>query len=170
MGFRMTAPAPPETGASRGRVFPARGSNHSTSPEESYTCAFRRKRAEHPASNSNSASRAKPHVESVGTLAVAVAVKVNVERLLAVFGSGVVETTVAVLSNGPDEPGPTTTSVIVAELAEPLEGIVPREQVTVPMLEEQGDVAETNVVPAGKMSVTVTPAAVLGPAFLTTMV
>jgi hypothetical protein len=95
---------------------------------------------------------------------------VYVERLLAVFGSGVVETTVAVLSNGPDEPGPTTTSVIVAELAEPLEGIVPREQVTVPMLEEQGDVAETNVVPAGKMSVTVTPAAVLGPAFLTTMV
>jgi hypothetical protein len=95
---------------------------------------------------------------------------VYVDRLLAVFGSGVVETTVAVLSNGPDELGPTTTSVIVAELAEPLEGIVPREQVTVPMLEEQGDVAETNVMPAGKMSVTVTPAAALGPAFLTTMV
>jgi hypothetical protein len=95
---------------------------------------------------------------------------VNVERLLAVFGSGVVETIVAVLSNDPVELGIVTTSVIVAELAEPLAGIVPREQVTVPTLEEQGDVAETNVVPAGKMSVTVTPAAALGPVFLTTMV
>jgi hypothetical protein len=94
---------------------------------------------------------------------------VYVERLLAVFGSGVVETTVAVLSNDPLELGPTTTSVIVVELAEPLEGIVPREQVTVPMLAEQGDVAEKNVVPAGRMSVTVTPAAEAGPAFLTTM-
>ena len=100
-------------------------------------------------------------------LGVPVAVKVYVARLLAVFGSGVVETTVAVLSNDPGELGPTTTSVIVVE---PPEAIVPREQVTVPTLKEQGDVAETNVVPAGRMSVTVTPAAEAGPAFVTTMV
>jgi len=92
---------------------------------------------------------------------------VYVERLLAVFGSGVVETTVAVLSNDPDELGLVMTSVIVAE---PPEAIVPRLQVTVPMLEVQGDVAETNVLPAGRMSVTVTPAAEAGPAFVTTMV
>jgi hypothetical protein len=84
-----------------------------------------------------------------------------------VFGSGVVETTVAVLSNEPVEFGLVTTSVIVVK---PPEAIVPREQVTVPRLKEQGDVAETNVVPAGKMSVTVTPAAALGPVFLTAMV
>jgi len=135
-----------------------------------YTCALRPNRAAHPASNSSGASRAKPQVESAGTAALALVVTVYVERLLAVFGSGVVETTVAVLSNDPSALGLVTTSVIVAELDEPLEGILPREQVTVPELEEQGDVAETNVVPAGKTSVTVTPAAAEGPAFVTVRV
>jgi hypothetical protein len=92
---------------------------------------------------------------------------VYVERLLVVFESGVVETTVAVLSNDPDELGLVTTSAMVVE---PPEAMVPRAHVTVPTLEEQGDVAETNVVPTGKMSVTATPAAALGPEFLTTMV
>ena len=88
--------------------------------------------------------------------------------MLAVFGSaGDVETTVAVLSNDPGELGLIMTRLIVTE---PPEAIVPREQVTVPTLEEQGDVAETKLVPAGRMSVTVTPAAEAGPAFVTTMV
>jgi hypothetical protein len=133
----------------------------------SYACAFRPSRAEQPASNSNSASSARPQVESVGTDADEDTVTVYVERLLVVFESGVVLTTVAVLSNGPNELGLVRTSAMVVE---PPEAIVPRAQVTVPTLEEQGDVAETNEVPAGKMSVTVTPAAALGPAFLTTMV
>jgi hypothetical protein len=132
-----------------------------------YARALRLNSTEHPASNSNSASSAKPQVESVGTAAEGDAVTVYVERLLVVFGSGVVETTVAVLSNDPAELGLVRTSAMVVE---PPEAIVPRAQVTVPTLEEQGDVAETNEVPAGKMSVTVTPAAEAGPAFLTTMV
>ena len=64
-------------------------------------------RAEHPASSS--ASRAKPHVESAGTLAGPEIVKDAVERLLDVFESGVVETTVAVLTTDPAL-GATTTS------------------------------------------------------------
>ena len=62
----------------------------------------------------------------------------------------------------------------MAELPAPLEGIVPREQMTV-LVPEQDDpagdgVAETYVVPAGRMSVTVTAAADMGPAFLTVRV
>jgi len=96
-----------------------------------------------------------------------VTVTVAVEELLAETGSGVVETTTAVLTTDPYPPlGLVTTSVIVVE---PPESIVPREQVTVPKLAEQGDVAETNVVPAGRRSVTVTAAAEAGPKFLTRM-
>jgi hypothetical protein len=107
-------------------------------------------------------------LDSVGALgAGAVTVTVHVEWLLAVFGSGVVETTVAVLATGPGELGPATTSVIVA--VPPL-AIVPREQVTalVKVQDPWVDVAKTNVVPAGRMSVTVTPAAEPGPPFKTT--
>ena len=64
-------------------------------------------RAEHPASSS--ASRAKPQVESAGTLAEPEIVKDAVERLLDVFEFGVVETTVAVLTTDPAL-GATTTS------------------------------------------------------------
>jgi hypothetical protein len=103
----------------------------------------------------------------VGALgAGAATVTVHVEWLLAVFGSGVVETTAAVLATAPDELGPPTMSVMVA--APPL-AIVPREQVTALVKEQDPcvDVAETNVVPAGRMSVTVTLAAEPGPAFET---
>ena len=82
-------------------------------------------RAEHPASSS--ASRAKPQVESAGTLAEPEIVKDAVERLLDVFDSGVVETTVAVLTTGTDMRGLTTTSTTVAE---PPAATVPREQLT----------------------------------------
>ena len=68
-------------------------------------CAFRTNRIAHPASNS--ASTPKPQVESVGTVGTGgtTAVTFHVVWLLAVFGAGVVETTVAVLAIGPGEFG-----------------------------------------------------------------
>jgi hypothetical protein len=117
---------------------------------------------EHPASNS--ASNPKPQAERVGTLGGVVTVTVHVEVLSTVFRSGVVETTVAVLTIGPAEFGLAT---VIVTVAEPLLAIVPREQLTAPVKEQGpcGDAADTNVVPAGRMSVTVTPAAAMGPAF-----
>jgi len=101
---------------------------------------------------------------------VAVTVKLVEEVLLAAFGSGVDEATVAVFTTVPDALGLLTTSTTVPT---PPAAIVPREQLTV-LVPEQDDpagvgVAETNVVPAGRTSVTVTPAARLGPAFPTAM-
>jgi hypothetical protein len=100
---------------------------------------------------------------------------VAVERLLPVFVSGVVETTVAVLATDPAVLGLTTMSWIVAELPAPLAGIVPREQLTVlvELVKEQvpvDGVAETYVVPAGRMSLATTFAAEAGPVFATVMV
>lgn len=120
-------------------------------------------RSEQPASNS--ASPPKPQVEIIGTLG-GPSVAVHVEALFAVFASGVVDTTVAVLASGPGELGVATTSMIVAE---PPLANVPTEQTTAPVKEQDPcvGVAETNVVPAGRMSVTVTPAAEMGPAFAT---
>jgi hypothetical protein len=97
---------------------------------------------------------------------VAVTVKLAEEVLLAAFGSGVGEATVAVFTTVPDALGLLTTSTTVPT---PPAAIVPREQLTV-LVPEQDDpagvgVAETNVVPAGRTSVTVTLAARLGPAF-----
>jgi hypothetical protein len=94
---------------------------------------------------------------------------VAVEVLLARFGSGVVEATMAVLATVPDELGAATTSVIVAE---PPTAIVPREQLTVlvPEQDPTDGVAETNVVRTGRMSPRVTFTAGLGPAFVTVRV
>jgi hypothetical protein len=99
---------------------------------------------------------------------VAVTVKVVVEVLLARFGSGVVEATVAVLTTVPDALGLLTMSWTVAT---PSAGIVPREQLTVLVPEQDpcDGAAETNVAPDGRASLTVTLAARLGPAFATTM-
>jgi hypothetical protein len=99
---------------------------------------------------------------------VVVTVAVAVEVLFAGFGSGVVEEAVAVLATVPDVLGLLTTSWTVAT---PLAGTVPREQlmVPVPVQDPCDDVAETNVVPAGRVSLTVTLAARLGPAFATAM-
>jgi hypothetical protein len=93
---------------------------------------------------------------------------VAVEELFPVTGSGVVETTVAMLESGPDEIGLVTT---ITTAAEPPLAMEPREQLTVLVPEQDPceGVAETNVVPAGKTSLTVTPAAELGPAFATAM-
>jgi hypothetical protein len=96
---------------------------------------------------------------------------VYVEVLLARFESGVSEATVAVFTTVPDELGLTTMSTMVAE---PPTAIVPKEQLTV-LVPEQDDpagegAAETNLVPAGRMSPTITFAAGLGPAFVTVRV
>jgi hypothetical protein len=96
---------------------------------------------------------------------------VAVEVLLARFESRVSVATVAVLTTVPDVLGLLTTSAMVAE---PPAARVPREQPTV-LVPEQDDpagdgVAETKVVPAGRMSPTITFAAGLGPAFVTVMV
>ena len=106
-------------------------------------------------------------MESAGTLKGAV--KVVVEVLLARFGSAVAAKTVLVLLTVPAMLGLRTTSTTVAE---PPLAIVPREQLTalVPEQDPCVGVAETNVVPAGRMSLTTTPVAGLGPAFATEMV
>jgi translation elongation factor EF-1beta len=94
---------------------------------------------------------------------------VVVEKLLARFGSGVVEETVAVLTTVPVAFGLVTMSLTVAV---PPAAIVPTGQLTVLVPEQDPceGVADTNVVPAGRMSLTVTPAAGLGPAFVTVIV
>jgi hypothetical protein len=94
---------------------------------------------------------------------------VAVEVLLARFESGVLEATVAVFATVPVELGLPTTSVMVAE---PGAAIVPREQLTVLVPEQVpvDGVAETKVVPTGRMSLTTTLAAELGPAFETVRV
>jgi hypothetical protein len=99
---------------------------------------------------------------------VVVTVAVVVEVLFARFESRVSLATVAVLTTVPDVLGLLTTSTTVAT---PLAGTVPREQLTVlvPAQDPCDGVAETNVVPAGRVSLTVTLAARLGPAFATTM-
>jgi hypothetical protein len=99
---------------------------------------------------------------------VVVTVAVAVEVLFAEFGSGVSVATVAVLATVPDVLGLLTTSWTVAT---PLAGTVPREQLTVLVLVQDpcDGVTETNVMPAGRVSLTVTPAARLGPAFATAM-
>ena len=108
----------------------------------------------------------KPQVESVGT--VEGTDTVAVEELLAMFGSVFAAETRAVLTTGPAVARLVTTSATVAE---PPFGTEPMEHTTalVPEQEPWDGVAETKVTPAGSTSVTVTPVAVLGPAFATAM-
>jgi hypothetical protein len=101
-------------------------------------------------------------VTTGGSFTVVVAVAV----LLAVLGSFSVAVMVAVLVIVPATVGVTTSvTVIVPPLAIP-----PRLQVTVPLTWLQVPwlgVADTKVTPAGRVSVRVTPVALLGPALLT---
>ena len=103
-------------------------------------------------------------IDNAGTT-VTVAVLVS----FAAFASGFADVTVAVFETGPGVDGSVTTSEIVA-LA-PL-AIVPRLHVTVdvPLHDPWLGVAETNVVPVGIVSVTVTPVAGDGPALSTLIV
>src|SRR5229473_6172092 len=89
--------------------------------------------------------------------------------LLAVFGSGSLPFTVAVLVMVPAVAGAVALMVIVALAPE---ARLPTEQVTVPEALVQVpwlDVAEPKVTPLGRVSVTVTPVAGDGPLFLATM-
>src|SRR6185295_5688353 len=94
---------------------------------------------------------------------------VDVLELLPAFGSGLVVDTTAVFTTGPGVDGSVTVSAIDAE---PALAIVPSEQVTVvvPLQLPCVGVAETNVVPAGIASDTLTFAAAVGPPLLTVIV
>lgn len=91
--------------------------------------------------------------------------------LLSGLGSGVVEVTVAVFRIMPEA---VTTVVRIVSVAPLPARIVPREATTVPLVPTGGPVQvpwlgaqDTNVVPGGSGSVTVTPSAVDGPALAT---
>ena len=107
--------------------------------------------------------------EIAGMLAEATTVMFEVLELLPGVGSGLVVETVAVFPTGPGAEGSVTVRAIDAE---PGFAIVPSVQVTVvvPLQLPCVGVAETKVVPAGMMSVTVTFAAAVGPALLTAIV
>src|SRR5437870_5601539 len=83
--------------------------------------------------------------------------------LLAVFGSGSLPLTVAVLVMVPAVAGAEALMVNVA-LAPTAR--LPTEQVTVSAEFVRSEVAEPKVTPAGRVSVTTTPVAGLGPLFL----
>jgi hypothetical protein len=119
---------------------------------------------EHPASSSPSAASAQPDTAGIGGNVVATAV----DELLAEFGSAVVAETVAVFEIELPE-FTVSTSVTVADA---LELIVPKEQLTVvvPLQLPCDGVADTNDVFTGIASVTVAPAAALGPALATVIV
>src|SRR5881396_2189084 len=90
--------------------------------------------------------------------------------LLAVFGSASLPLTEAVLVMVPAVAGAVALMVIVALAPE---GRLPTEQVTVPDACVQVpwlELAETEVTPLGRVSVTVTPVAALGPLFFATTV
>src|SRR5438132_675283 len=83
--------------------------------------------------------------------------------LLAAFGSGSLPLTVAVLVMVPAVAGAVALIVNVALAPEASE---PALQVTVPEALVQPELADTKVTPAGRVSVTMTPVAALGPLFL----
>jgi hypothetical protein len=102
--------------------------------------------------------------------AEAVTVVVAVALLFALLGSLSAAVTLALLVMVPPEVGAVTVMVTVAD---PALAIVPRLHVTVPLAcvhVPWVGVADTNVTPAGSVSVRVTPVAVLGPALLTVTV
>src|SRR6266516_7288097 len=80
--------------------------------------------------------------------------------LLAAFGSGSLPPMVAVLVMVPAVAGAVALIVIAALAPEASE---PTAQVTVPEALVQPELADTKVTPAGRVSVTTTPVAALGP-------
>src|SRR5260370_276690 len=94
-------------------------------------------------------------------------VVVAVAVLLAVFGSGSLPLTVAVLVMVPAVAGAVALMVNVA-LAPTAR--LPTEQVTVPEAFVHPELADTKVTPAGRVSVTTTLVAALGPLFVATTV
>ena len=86
------------------------------------------------------------------------------------FGSAVVAAAVteAVFVTGPGDEGNVTVSVKLAEA--PLVSVPALQVMVVEPLHAPPGVVDWNVVPGGRMSVTVTAVAVLGPPFVTTIV
>jgi hypothetical protein len=107
--------------------------------------------------------------EAAGIAAAGTTVTVDVDALFAGFPSGLDVVTVAVFDTGPGVDGRVTASAIVAD---PPFAIVPSEHVTVVVALQLPwlGVADTNVVPGGRTSVTTTFAADAGPAFDTAIV
>src|SRR5438132_647915 len=86
--------------------------------------------------------------------------------LFVLFGSLVGEVTFAVLVNVPLAGAATVTvTLVVVPLAS-----VPKFQFTMPLLSTPPPLAETNITPAGKLSVTTTLLALEGPKFVTEIV
>jgi hypothetical protein len=115
--------------------------------------------------------RARPTVDSVG-IAVTLMVTVVVELLFAGFGSTADVVTEAVFEITVPCARPFAVCTVRVTVAVPLPANVPREHVTVvvPLQLPCDGVAETNVTPEGRTSVTETFAALLGPPLLTVSV
>lgn len=115
------------------------------------------------------ARNSMPKGEIVGISSVAAIWIVAVDVLFAGAVSALMAVTVAVFTTGPAVRAGVRESAIVA-VARGFR--VPREQVTVvvPLQVPWVGVAEISVAPAGRMSVTVTPAASEGPLLVTVMV
>ena len=107
-------------------------------------------------------------IDRSAEVAAGFTVVVAVAELFAELGSEVVDDTVAVFESGPAAVGVTTIAIV----AEAPFARVPRMQVTieVPEQEPTDGVADTNVTPAGSVSLTETPAAESGPPFATVSV
>src|SRR5205823_14862340 len=102
--------------------------------------------------------------------AVETTVVVAVAELLPVLGSEVTADTLAVFVSVPLVDGETLTTMLIVALAFP--GKIPRLHVTVVVPEQDPllGVADTNVTPAGSVSVTLTPLVVEGPAAVPVLV
>lgn len=110
----------------------------------------------------------RAHVEAAGINDGSMVVIVDVEELFAGFGSGSDAATVAVLDMAPGVEEVFSTRVIVA-LPPVANAPTAHDTVVVPLQDPCDGVAETNVAPAGRTSVTTTPLAALGP-LLTTLI
>src|SRR3954454_7662338 len=108
--------------------------------------------------------------EIIGMLPAGMTVIVDEALLFAGFGSEDVAAavTVAVFVSGPGVEGRVMVSVNVA--VAPLVSVPALHVIVVVPLHAPPGVADWNVVPGGRMSVTVTPVAVLGPPLVTTIV
>jgi len=109
------------------------------------------------------------HAEAAGTKNGSTVVIVNVEELLAGFASTCFAVTVAVLVTVPGDEDDFTTRLIVAVAPVANTGRA-HDTVAVPVHDPRDGVAETNVVPAGRMSVTTMPVAVPRPVLRTVIV
>jgi hypothetical protein len=105
-------------------------------------------------------------IERSAEVVAGLTVVVAVAELLAVFGSEVVDETDAVFESGPAAVGVTT----IVTVAEAPDASVPTLHVMVVVPLQPVPVTDTNVAPAGSVSVIVTAFAESGPPFVATIV